>query len=182
VILSEQSDEELMSRFCSALDEAAFRILMERHHAKALGYVQKKVFCRHLAEEIVQDSFLRVVRNRDAFDHSKKFAAWFYSILTHCAVDALRQRQRHDSKLEKFALHAEIFQHRARPEPVPVALLLKEIPHDDRALLIDHFINGLTFPELALKYGLPKETLKKRAQRALKKIRNTLPSKKTVRQ
>lgn len=170
----QQSDEELMIEFCTTLDEAAFRLLMERHHAKALGYIQKKVFCRQLAEEIVQDSFLRVVRSRASFDPSKKFAAWFYTILTNCAHDALRQRLRHESKLEKFAAHSEIFRHPPRQEALPTATLLREIREEDRALLVDHFIHGLSFPELADQYGLPKETLKKRAQRAIKKVRAAL--------
>lgn len=75
------SDEELMARFCVSQDGSVFRELMTRHHGKALGYIQRKVFCRQLAEEIVPDAFVRVVRNRDAFDPAQKFTSWFYVIL-----------------------------------------------------------------------------------------------------
>jgi DNA-directed RNA polymerase specialized sigma24 family protein len=53
----------------------------------------------------------------------------------------------------------------------PVEHLLQAISAEDRTLLMEHFIQGFTFGELAEKTGRSKEALKKRAQRAIKKIR-----------
>lgn len=173
--LDRKTDEELMIEFCSSMYDHTFRELMTRHHGKALGYIQKKVFNRQLAEDIVQDSFLKVVRNKDQYDQSMKFSAWFYSILKNTCIDAARQRQRHQSKLEKIALNIDLFKRESDQKNHDLAAVLSAVKEPDRTILVDHFVYGMTFVELAEKLGQSKEALKKRAQRALKKIRTTFP-------
>jgi len=172
--LSAKTDEQLMIEFCTSTDEMAFHELMTRHHGKALGYIQKKVFNRQLAEDIVQDSFLKVVRSKYQFDQSMKFAAWFYSILRNTCIDAARQRQRHQSKLEKVADNIDLFKCEKQVNSQDLQAILASVKEPDKTILVDHFIYGMTFAELAEKLGQSKEALKKRAQRAIKKIRSSL--------
>jgi len=172
---STQTDEQLMDEFCHSSDEMAFHELMTRYHGRAIGYIQKRVFNRQLAEDIVQDSFLKVVRSKGQFDPSMKFAAWFYSILRNTCIDAARQRQRHHSKLEKIAANIDLFKHESK-DTQDLGVLLSSVGEPDRTILVDHFIYGMTFTEISQKLDFTKEALKKRAQRALKKIRSAFES------
>ena len=173
-VMQYTSDEELMGRFCSTCDEELFRELMSRYYAKAIAYIQRKVINRHFAEDIVQETFLKVVRNKDHYDPSQKFSPWFFSILNNTCIDAVRQRQRHQTKLDKIAANIELFRYEDDDMHEEVRGLLNGVNEADRSLLVDHFVYGMTFGEISEKLGRSKESLKKRAQRAIKKIRESL--------
>ena len=174
--LSHKTDEELMVDFIKSSNEMLFHELMKRHHSMAIGYIQKKVFNRPLAEEIVQDTFVKVVRNKDQFNPKLQFSSWFYSILKNCCIDAIRHSQRHQNKLTKIAENLDLFTKQESTADYDLTSVLKNVSEQDRSILVQHFVHGLTFIELAEKLELSKEALKKRAQRALKKIRESIGS------
>lgn len=66
-------------------DEAAFVALVQRHQAGMLRVAQSYVGSRALAEEVVQDTWLAVVRGLDAFQGRSSLRTWIYSILVNRA-------------------------------------------------------------------------------------------------
>jgi RNA polymerase sigma-70 factor, ECF subfamily len=77
------SDEELVSLFKRG-SERAFEVLYERFSARL-----KKLICRNVSNEeavsdILQDTFMRVLRHIDTFDVSMSFTAWIYQIAVNC--------------------------------------------------------------------------------------------------
>lgn len=79
---------------CKRGDTAAFRSLVERYTPYAFALAFRFVADDNDAEDIVQDSFIRVWNNLAMFDERKKFSTWFYRIVVNLCYDRLRRDRR----------------------------------------------------------------------------------------
>jgi RNA polymerase sigma-70 factor (ECF subfamily) len=83
-------DEELLTRLASS-DEAAFRLLVERHIDRAFGIALRIVGSRADAEDVVQDTMLKVWTHRGKWQHGRaKFSTWLYRVITNRCIDLHR--------------------------------------------------------------------------------------------
>jgi RNA polymerase sigma-70 factor (ECF subfamily) len=84
-------DEELINRL-AANDEAAFRQLVERHIDRAFAIALRILGSRADAEDVVQDSMLKVWTHRGQWQHGRaKFSTWLYRVVTNRCIDLYRQ-------------------------------------------------------------------------------------------
>ncbi len=92
--LSNITDEDLMARVRNA-DHEAFAVLVNRH--TEMFYSAAYRMCGHQndAEDIVQDSFLKLWNNPKLWDASRgaKFTTWFYRVVTNQAIDFTRKKK-----------------------------------------------------------------------------------------
>ena len=86
------TDAELMERF-GAGDDEAFRRLMERHEKPLLGYFWRRCLDRALAEDCVQEVFLRLVRHRGSWRPDAKFTTYLYRIAENHWIDRYRSKK-----------------------------------------------------------------------------------------
>ncbi len=165
------SDEALMLLFRDTLEDAVFDVLMERYYGRALTIAQSRIFDRSLAQDAVQEAFIHVVRQRKKYD-GRSFSIWFYTILRNVCTDFIRKEMRHKRKIDEFSAEPE--------KPLPTAeqsdfdALIKPLPPADRELLVYRFVQGLAFQEIAALMDCSEDAAKKRSQRALQKLRETV--------
>jgi RNA polymerase sigma-70 factor (ECF subfamily) len=89
-------DEELLNRL-ALNDEAAFRMLVERHIDRAFGIALRIIGSRADAEDVVQDTMLKVWTHRGRWQHGRaKFSTWLYRVVTNRCID-LHRRPRTDN-------------------------------------------------------------------------------------
>jgi RNA polymerase sigma-70 factor, ECF subfamily len=89
-------DEELLNRL-AANDEVAFRTLVERHIDRAFGIALRIVGSRADAEDVVQDTLLKVWTHRGSWQHGRaKFSTWLYRVITNRCIDLRRQPRSDD--------------------------------------------------------------------------------------
>jgi RNA polymerase sigma-70 factor (ECF subfamily) len=89
-------DEELLNRL-AANDEVAFRALVERHIDRAFGIALRIVGSRADAEDVVQDTLLKVWTHRGSWQHGRaKFSTWLYRVITNRCIDLRRQPRSDD--------------------------------------------------------------------------------------
>ncbi|MGP9814345.1 RNA polymerase sigma factor [Rhodopseudomonas sp. NSM] len=89
-------DEDLLDRL-AANDEAAFRLLVERHIDRAFGIALRLLGSRADAEDVVQDTMLKVWTHRGRWEHGRaKFSTWLYRVVTNRCID-LHRRPRTDN-------------------------------------------------------------------------------------
>ncbi len=91
--LKEIADEELVSQFRDGR-ERAFNELMRRYNSRIINYIYRIIGDRDRAEDLLQDTFVRVYRNIDRFDVERKFSTWLYTIATNLAKNELRNKGR----------------------------------------------------------------------------------------
>jgi RNA polymerase sigma-70 factor, ECF subfamily len=84
-------DEDLITRLATN-DEAAFRQLVERHIDRAFGIALRILGSRADAEDVVQDTMLKVWTHRGQWQHGRaKFSTWLYRVVTNRCIDLYRQ-------------------------------------------------------------------------------------------
>ena len=75
-------------------DQSAFSRLDRLYRTRLLNFINRMVRDRDRAEELVQETFLRVYRHGNRFDQSRKFSTWIYTIAGNLARNDLRRRRR----------------------------------------------------------------------------------------
>jgi RNA polymerase sigma-70 factor (ECF subfamily) len=84
-------DQELMSQVKQG-SQQAFRLLFENYKGPVMSYLYQMVQNRKIAEELTQESFLKVYRSRDSYEPRLKFTAWLWTIARNTALDHLRRQ------------------------------------------------------------------------------------------
>jgi RNA polymerase sigma factor (sigma-70 family) len=148
-------------------------------HAQALfGFLFYRVGDRTLAEDLLADTFERVLRSRRRFDPRRgSEKSWLYAIALNLARDALRRAGAEARALEQSQL--------ASPSPGPdptsevedrwlVAVALQTLTDEEREAVALRFGADLTVPEMARLTGERLTTVEGRVYRALRKLRAEL--------
>jgi RNA polymerase sigma-70 factor (ECF subfamily) len=81
-------------------DLSAFRTLVERHQSYVYGLAFRSVLQREDAEDIVQDTFVKVWLNLRYFDFRGKFTTWVYRIVANLCIDRIRSIRRFASGVD----------------------------------------------------------------------------------
>ena len=108
----EVSDEALMAAYCAG-DEAAFRRLFQRYGGRIYSFLLHTTGERTQAEDLSQQTWLKLHRARGSFDGGSRFAAWLYTIAANLRRDEARVRRRRpedltaDGQVPSFAASAE---------------------------------------------------------------------------
>lgn len=91
--LESRTDEELVGLYRRG-DHAALELLIRRHHDDLMRFLVRLVGDRAAAEDVFQEAFLQVHHSADAFDVSRRFKPWLFTIAANKARDLLRRNQR----------------------------------------------------------------------------------------
>jgi len=87
--------EEDLLRRCARGEEAAYRELVERVEKPLINFLLRYVGERHVAEDLFQETFVRVVRSIGEFQPDASLSTWIYTIARNLALDHLKARRRH---------------------------------------------------------------------------------------
>ncbi len=82
-------------------------VTLVTNHREFLGFLQKRVGDRALAEDILQEAFVRGLHKLETLEKEESATAWFYRILRNAVIDHHRRRASADRKLEAFARELE---------------------------------------------------------------------------
>src|SRR5438477_13183768 len=73
--------------------EAAFRELIRRYERPVFSLIYRMIRDRELAEDLAQDTFIKVLNHIDRYRPEFKFSSWLFKIANNVAIDQLRRRQ-----------------------------------------------------------------------------------------
>ncbi len=97
------SDEELLAAFQQG-DAGAFERLLRRHRGPLYTFLLRMLGDAHKAEDLAQETFLRIVRGAAAWQERARFTTWMYTIARNlCADAARRERVRGAESLDEQA-------------------------------------------------------------------------------
>lgn len=151
---------------------AAFGELVDGYRVPVWRFLTHLVADRALAEDLTQETFLRIYRNLDRFEGRSKFSTWVFQIARNLGIDALRRRERRD------LLPIRIGRQRTEvPSPedgVTVASILDGLEPTLREAILLVEILGLTYREVAGVIGVPEGTAKSRVFRARRALADQL--------
>ncbi|MDI6774126.1 MAG: RNA polymerase sigma factor [Verrucomicrobiota bacterium] len=180
----EESDARLIKRMQGG-DLSAFDMLFDRYRRGMLAYVDGLVHDRGLAEDIVQDCFVRMARRLDSIDPGKSLYGWLFRVARNRAIDILRHRKFEVMPGDEYFRDSD-GQRAADNRPGPagpmmeaemqaaVRRALQQLPEKDRDLLLLRFYGDLTFEQAARALRRPLGTVLWQSQRILKRLKGFL--------
>jgi RNA polymerase sigma-70 factor, ECF subfamily len=179
------SDEELIERFQKG-DVYAFEKIVQRYKDPLLNFVFHFLGDRIDAEDVVQETFLRVYRNKHLYRNIAKFSTWIYTIAGNLAKTELRRRKRR----HLFSIHGSNVDSReydipdtARTADLQVdgemkeAFIRKEIeslPVRFREVVVLRDIEEFSYEEISDMLHIPIGTVKSRVNRARLRLQKRL--------
>src|SRR3954453_18931043 len=173
---SQVTDSMLISRI-RAGDEDALALLHDRY-AQVVYSVALRVLAETTqAEDILQELFLQLWRNPQAFDSNRgSLGAWLAVIARHRAIDYLRRR-RPETDIEDVVVAVDTRVEQTTDRNMAIAKIraaVEGLPAEQRKPLEMAFFEGLTHSEISSKTGEPLGTIKTRIRSALLTLRKAL--------
>ena len=90
------SDEDLMMK-CRKGDLSAFELLVRRYQDPLINYIHRSINDYHRAEDLSQETFLRVFKNASRYEPTASFKSWLYTIATNLCRNEVRNRARRNT-------------------------------------------------------------------------------------
>lgn len=180
------ADLDLLRRIC-AQDERALETLYDKHSALVYAMAMRIVGDRNLAQEILQDCFLRAWNSASQFDIARgNVSAWLVGIARNRAIDVLRSKQ-HQARLKEDAMPTqgkeEIAIGLSQRDPSDAMLLrsavrdaLGSLSDEQRQVIEMAYYEGLSQSEISTKLDTPLGTVKTRMRDGMEKLRKSLGS------
>ncbi|MGC4378135.1 RNA polymerase sigma factor SigX [Fictibacillus sp. Mic-4] len=165
--------------------EDSFDRLYEEYHQSLFQYIFYMVRNREVAEDLVQEVYIKVLKSYKSFEGKSSEKTWLHSIARHVTIDWIRKQNRRKKKLLFFTLSEKenlIKDH----EPLPdewvtqkesVKQLYKTLhkcTQDQQQVLILRFIQSLSITETAAVLGWSESKVKTTQHRAVKRLRDLL--------
>ncbi len=178
-----RNDVDLIHSILSG-DDSAFAELVQRYQKQVHALAWRKIGDFHIAEEITQDTFLKVYQRLSTLKKPHRFAGWLYVIATHCCQDWLRKKQISSETLENF--NSEDLQPEAYSRYVAeqqektnveeqrkvVKKLLSTLPESERTVITLYYFGEMTCEKISEFLGVSTNTIKSRLRRARNRLKN----------
>jgi RNA polymerase sigma-70 factor (ECF subfamily) len=157
-------------------DTRAFATLVDHYHARCVRFAQQMMLSAEDAEEAVQDAFVRVYDALPRFDETLRFEPWLFRILANrCRTTRVRRR-----RLDSVVVFNDVVPEIAvAPESDDVAreelwAHLGALGADQREAFLLHYIEGMSYDDMAASTGVGVSALKMRVKRACDVLRARL--------
>jgi RNA polymerase sigma-70 factor, ECF subfamily len=190
---AEVTDEALMTRYQRG-DLSAFTTLVVRHKTPVYNFVLRQLRSPALAEDLVQDIFVRIIENAGSFKHEARFTTWAYTIARNLCIDQIRKasHRRHASLDQNDDSDAGdgLSYGEKLPDPHPrastergaaageiqaaVVAAVETLPPDQKEVFLLREVANLPFGEIATITGAQENTVKSRMRYALERLQEVL--------
>jgi len=186
-VAPDETDEQLMRRFQRG-EARAFETLMRRHRTPIHAFLCRLLGDRARAEDLLQETFLRVVKGAAGWEPRAAVRTWLFTIARNLAADEARRRVFRDADPLDAARDGEAPRGdrvaddgRAPDDAAGDALVrprleaaLAALPAEQREVFLLREHAGLSFPEIAEATGANENTVKSRLRYALVALRDRL--------
>ena len=180
------SDTTLIAEFISG-NSNSFSILLERYQKRIYGFIFSKVHDPDLADDIFQDTFIKVVKNLrlGKYNDEGRFLSWVIRIAHNLIMDHYRKIKRlpkHESKIEYFDVLDRLVEQNSSIEEsmietqihADLSLLIEELPDSQKEVLRMRLFQDMSFKEIGDQTGVSINTALGRMRYAVINLRKMI--------
>jgi RNA polymerase sigma-70 factor (ECF subfamily) len=185
------SDQDMVA-WAQEGHEAAFRELVRRYQRPVFSLIYRMVRDRELAEDLAQETFVKVLNAIDSYRPEHKFSSWIFKIANNAAIDHLRRREldtlsldgapdavtpdRQEATALQVGARAEspLEEMEARELGSQIDRAIARLRPEYRACIVLRHVEGRAYEEIASILSLPLGTVKTYIHRARAELRETL--------
>lgn len=151
-------------------DEKAAEELIRRYYTSVLRYCKRQCFNLEKAEDLTQETFLKLFKNLLGYKEKGKFKAYLYTIANHLCIDESRKMKECSLENEE-EIRDECDELRRIEDKSEISYLLNVLSPEQREAVILRFGEELSFWEIAKVMGCNMRTAQSRVRNALKIMR-----------
>ena len=173
-------------------DEKSLEILINRHNQRITSFIYSKVLDRDVAEDIFQDTFIKVIKTlkRGSYSEEGKFLPWVMRIAHNLIIDHFRKNKRMPKfegnddfnifsviKDDQLNVERQIIKDQIESD---LSLLIEELPEDQKEVLMMRIYRDMSFKEISENTGVSINTALGRMRYALINLRKIVERKNIV--
>jgi len=173
-------------------DEKALEILINRHNQRITSFIYSKVLDRDVAEDIFQDTFIKVIKTlkRGSYSEEGKFLPWVMRIAHNLIIDHFRKNKRMPKfegnddfnifsviKDDQLNVERQLIKDQIESD---LSLLILELPEDQKEVLMMRIYKDMSFKEISENTGVSINTALGRMRYALINLRKIVDRKNIV--
>lgn len=178
-------DATLVNSYISG-NEAALETLIKRHQSRIFGFIYSKVGDRDLADDIFQDTFIKVIRTlkSNAYNEEGKFLPWVMRIAHNLIVDHFRHNKKMPlyRETEEFSIFSVMtddsltIENKLISDQVTKDLrqIVEELPDDQKEVLMMRLYQDMSFKEISEATGVSINTALGRMRYAVINLRKVI--------
>lgn len=179
------TDEELIASFQQG-NERAYLELVRRYKDRLVNFVFRFVGNQEQAEDIIQDTFLKLYTSAHMYREVAKFSTWIYTIAGNLAKTELRKRKRrniisiHDMGLDDKEYEIPSFSYNPEKDQSSdynekeIQLAIQQLPEQFRTVILLRDIQELSYDEISKIVDVPEGTVKSRINRGRQRLQEIL--------
>ncbi len=186
------SDQQLLNSYLSG-DQSAISQLIEKYRRRVTEYIRMMVKDRDVADDIFQDTFIKVIRTIDSgrYVDNGKFLSWVLRIAHNQVIDHFRQKKQSNKVNEADAgfdiLNTLRFSERTVEDDIvenqieeQIRAMVESLPDEQREVVKMRYYAGLSFKEIAEMTGVGINTALGRMRYALINLRKMMKEKNLI--
>ena len=180
------NDAQLIQRVLDG-DETAFSALVKKYRRSVHALAWRKIGDFHIAEDITQETFLKVYQRLSTLKEPQSFASWLYVITAnHCKAWLRKKRtwmqsleDASSAQLEKATYSGHIIAENERmtaeAQREVVKKLLAKLQESDRTVVTLYYLGGMTYEEISNFLGVSEAAIRNRLYRARRRLKKEEP-------
>lgn len=176
-------NEEELIQLLKTSDQSAFEYLYDNYAGALNGVIFKIINDQHLAEDILQEAFIKIWDNFSSYDSSKgRLFTWMLNITRNLTIDTVRSKSyKKQAKIQSSEIAVSYTSNNINENDKFDALGIRKqtmLLKEDQKRVIDlAYFEGFTQEEISKKLGIPLGTVKTRMRTAISVLKNLLQTK-----
>ena len=166
--MNKQIDEDLLRDYQKG-SLKAFEAFYDRNYKLVFHYLLSRVPSEEIAEDLLQDSFLKLHKSIMSYNPNQKALPWLFTIVRNTLIDFYRKKK--ELPVENMDLYRSENLGKPSHEKEEIEELLKILSKEDRRILENRFFKEKTYEEMAEEESSTLIALRKRVSRILAKLR-----------
>ncbi|MCK4999757.1 MAG: RNA polymerase sigma factor [Anaerohalosphaera sp.] len=174
---NDQTDANLMANLASG-NNSALATLADRYHKKIITLAYRMLNNRASAEDIAQETFLRVLRSAKSYKPDAKFSTWLYRIAVNLCIDAQRKASSRNISLDAAQPQLAANQPPSALQQAETTQIvqnaIQNLPQRQKTAIILHRYDNLTHAQISEVTGWTKSATESLLVRAYANLREKL--------
>ncbi|MCX2719478.1 RNA polymerase sigma factor [Lentiprolixibacter aurantiacus] len=179
-------DDSILVQDYISGDEKALEVLINRHNQRITSFIYSKVLDRDIAEDIFQDTFIKVIKTlkKGTYSEEGKFLPWVMRIAHNLIIDHFRKNKRMPrfEGNEEFNIFSVLGDDKLNAEKQLIkdqidsdlSKLIEELPDDQKEVLVMRIYRDMSFKEISENTGVSINTALGRMRYALINLRKII--------
>ena len=176
---TKEVEDKLIAR-CQRQDERAFAELISPYRQNLLTFLARMHGQQNEAEDLLQETLVKVWRNLPQYNHRRKFAGWLFGIARNVAIDGLRKK-----KIRQMVTYTDDLPEYSNSDDASAAIeaqemqsafmqALSKLPENQRQVFLLRQHSEMTFKEIAAETGQPLNTILAHMHYAVTKLKKAI--------